>query len=298
MKEASKAPAAWSALLAEAVSKPGLISTAYSRFWNYSVGNQLLALWQCMLRGIEPGPINTFLKWKDLGRSVRKGEKALTLCMPVTISKKFDREAVNPLLVRTGDGAERQLTGPGGIVPEDGTIVTRRVFVYKPHWFVLGQTDGQSYTPAALPEWHEDQALRVLGIERVPFTSLDGNVQGYAAGQTVSVSPVAFYRERTLFHELAHVILGHTAEGELTDSERTPKNLREVEAEAVALICCESLRLGRTEYSRGYLQHWLSGETIPERSAHRIFSAADRILRSGRPCNETATAPEDCEVTV
>ncbi len=44
----------WSALLVEAVNKPGTIMKAYSAFWNYSVGNQILALIQCQLRGIQP----------------------------------------------------------------------------------------------------------------------------------------------------------------------------------------------------------------------------------------------------
>jgi hypothetical protein len=57
-----------SALLVEAVNKPGLIMKAYSAFWPYSIGNQLLALVQCQLRGIQPGPINTFPKWQTLGR--------------------------------------------------------------------------------------------------------------------------------------------------------------------------------------------------------------------------------------
>ena len=34
----------WSALLVEAVNKPGLIMEAYSAFHNYSIGNQILAL--------------------------------------------------------------------------------------------------------------------------------------------------------------------------------------------------------------------------------------------------------------
>ena len=29
------------------------------------------------------------------------------------------------------------------------------------------------------------------------------------------------------------------------------------------------------------IQHWLQGETIPERSAQRIFAAADKILKAG-----------------
>src|SRR6266536_6380117 len=74
----------WSALLVEAVNKPGLIMQAYSAFHQYSVGNQLLALVQCQLRGLEPGPINTFPGWQSLGRNVKRGERALVLCMPIT----------------------------------------------------------------------------------------------------------------------------------------------------------------------------------------------------------------------
>lgn len=60
----------WSALLVEAVNKPGMIMQAYSAFHNYSIGNQILALVQCQLRGLEPGPINTFPGWQALGRNV------------------------------------------------------------------------------------------------------------------------------------------------------------------------------------------------------------------------------------
>ncbi len=68
----------WAALLEEAVRKPGHIHDAYSQFHNYSLGNQLLALFQCLERGIQPGPLATYSKWKELGRFVKKGSKALT----------------------------------------------------------------------------------------------------------------------------------------------------------------------------------------------------------------------------
>jgi antirestriction protein ArdC len=266
MTTRTEAPTAWSALLAEAVSRPGLISEAYRRFWNYSPGNQLLALWQCMLRRIEPGPINTFLHWKDLGRTVKKGERAITLCMPVTVNAKK----------------------VAGADEEKDPDRKRRIFVYKSRWFVLSQTEGKPYVPQELPGWSEEQALATLGIARIPFTHLDGNVQGFACGRSVSVSPIAFAPHRTLFHELAHVVLGHTAQAELTDDERTPRSLGEVEAEGTALICCESLGLGGTEYCRGYLQHWLDSDSIPDTSAQRIFRAADTILRAGRPSEKGA----------
>src|SRR5256885_5480052 len=82
----------WPAILADAVQKPGVSSKAYSMFWNYSVGNQLSALFQCLLRGIEPGPIHTYKGWNELGRHVKKGEKAIVLAMPLTV--KCKREAM------------------------------------------------------------------------------------------------------------------------------------------------------------------------------------------------------------
>ena len=78
------------------------------------------------------------------------------------------------------------------------------------------------------------------------------------------------------------------SEADFTDTERTPKNLREVEAESVALLCCEALNLEGAEYCRGYIQNWLcpaigyNGDAIPEKSAQKIFRAADQILRAGR----------------
>jgi antirestriction protein ArdC len=253
----------WSQLLIDAVKEHGIISSAYHRFWNYSVGNQLLVLFQCMSRKLEPGPINTYLRWKELGRSVVKGEKALTLCMPVTCTAKQSPE----------DLKESEADKPD----------TYTRFVYRPNWFLLSQTTGEPYKPQELPEWSESRALRTLKIERIPFDYLNGNAQGFARQHSIAVSPIAFAPHRTLFHELAHVVLGHTGETEeLSDGEEISGNLREVEAECVALICCESLRLAGAEFCRGYIQHWLQGETILERSAQRIFKAADQILRAGR----------------
>jgi antirestriction protein ArdC len=256
----SDLPISWQTILRDAISRPGTIHEAYSRFHNYSIGNQLLALMQCNARRLQPGPIGTFMRWKEFGRHVRKGEKALTLCMPVTCKAKH--------------------TAPDqqGNETEQETTFTR--FVYRNNWFVLAQTDGAEYKPEPLPDWDESHALATLEIERIAFDDLDGNTQGFATGRKVAVSPVAAMPHKTLFHELAHVVLGHTAEGNLNDgSERTPRNLREVEAECVALLSCESLALAGAEFSRGYIQAW--GNEIPERSAQKIFHAADLILKAG-----------------
>jgi hypothetical protein len=258
----------WSALLVEAVNKPGLIMDAYTAFHHYSIGNQLLALVQCQMRGLEPGPINTFPGWQALGRNVKRGERALILCMPITCKQRNEESA------DTADEANGERTFTS--------------FMHKARWFVIGQTIGEEFTPARLPEWDASRALAALYIEQIAFTDTDGNCQGYARKRQIAINPVAQLPHKTLFHEAAHIILGHTTEAEFTDMERTPKNLREVEAEAVALLCCEALNLDGADYCRGYIQNWLcpalgyNAEAIPEKSAQKIFRAADQILRAGR----------------
>jgi antirestriction protein ArdC len=248
----------WAMLLEQAISEPGEINEAYRRFHGYSLGNQLWAMCQCTVRNIEPGPLASFNRWKELGRYVKKGQRALSLCMPVT--------------------AKRKQVDPEG----NETEGSYRFFVLKKNWFVLSQTEGAEYAPDAIPNWDKQRALSILNINKVPFELLNGNVQGYAApGRKVSVSPLADQPFKTLFHEIAHQLLGHIQADALTDEETTPRNAQEIEAESVAMLCCASLGLPGVEYSRGYIQSWAEGQPISEKSAQRIFAAADKILKAG-----------------
>jgi antirestriction protein ArdC len=247
-------------LLQEAVTKPGTLMRAYSLFWNYSLGNQILALLQANQRGIPLGPIASFNRWKEVGRHVKRGEKAITLCMPVTCKRTIKEQ------------------GPNGT--ETDSEVTFKRFVFRRNWFMLVQTDGAEYRPPSIPPWDRARALRTLAVEEIPFEMMNGNCQGYATGRQIAINPLAQIPAKTTFHELAHIELGHTSEA-VHDSEILPRNLKEVEAEAVALLCLESLGMPGAEYCRGYIQNWLAGAEIPERSAQRIFSAADKILKAG-----------------
>jgi hypothetical protein len=247
----------WQTLLLNAISQPGQLLEAYSAFWNYSFGNQQLAYWQCKTRGLSLGPLASYQSWKDKGRQVRRGEKAIELCMPLLVK---DKESSEPDARRT-------------------------IFTFKRNWFVLAQTDGDELPPAPLPNWDCATALMRLDVQEVRFALLDGNTQGYAQRRTIAINPLAQLPHKTRFHELAHVVLGHTAEAALHDTEQTPRNLREVEAESVALILCETLQLEGAEYCRGYIQDWLrhgGQDAIPAESARKIFHAADTILKAGR----------------
>lgn len=261
--------ATWGELLHSAVHTPGKLLAAYTAFHNYSFGNALLALEQCNCRGIEPGPLNSYKGWLSFNRQVRKGEKGLCLCMPVTYKKSIKDKVANE-----ENDRERQKE-------------IRQRFVFRNYWFVLSQTEGETPYVQSIPGFEIDAALLSLGISRIAFDETNGNVQGFARQREIAINPLAELPLKTTFHEIAHIVLGHTTSRTFVDSEHIERNIREVEAESVALICCESLGLAGAEAARGYIQHWLQGEReISNDSAMRIFATAHTILTAGKRGNE------------
>ena len=255
--------ATWGELLREAVEKPGRMLEAYTVFHNYSFGNALLALEQCTRRNLQPGPLNTYNGWLERKRQVRKGEKGITLCMPMPFKKAAQTDSV-----------QDETTEPQ----------TCYAFRFRAYWFVLAQTEGEDSPIPPIPGFNVDTALCALNITRTPFDELNGNIQGFAHGREIAVNPVAGLPHKTTFHEIAHILLGHCTSEMLVDSEQTARHIREVEAESVALICCETLGLAGADFCRGYIQHWLKTEKeIPNQSAARIFAAASSILKAGTP---------------
>jgi antirestriction protein ArdC len=251
----------WEKLLHDAIFEEGAISTAYSAFWNYPPGNQMAAFFQCLERGIKPGPISTYKKWTDLGRFVKKGEKAIWLCQPF-LAKKEDEKT--------------------------GELIPYTVFKWKPSWFVLDQTDGEEFNwdNHIPPAFSKDTLLEKFQIVEKPFDELNGNIQGYARKREIRINPIADHPFETLIHEVAHILLGHTMEPDFKEEgfEKEARFLCEVEAEAVSLIICESLgKTANSIFSRGYIQGWFQRkEEIPEKNAQRIFKVASDILRAGR----------------
>lgn len=248
----------FSELLTKAVSEKGRLLEAYSAFHNYSFQNQLLALQQCADRGLKISPLSTFLNWQKKGRRVKKGEKALHLCMPVSFKKEVENI--------------------------DGEILeeTKSFFVYRSKFFLLSQTEGENINEQDFKakDWSKADCLKNLNIKLIDFDSINGNTQGYATkGRKIAINPLAQLPIKTLFHEIAHIILGHT---ESIHDFNTPQNIQEVEAESVSLLCLTALNLDGAEYCRGYIQHWLDDNSYPEKSAKKVISATDLILKAGR----------------
>ena len=254
-------------LLKQALTEPGIVSAAYGRFHRFSLGNQILAAVQLQQRSLPLSPIASFNRWKELGRSVSKGQKALSLWMPITVT--------------------RRSTESDGEVSDDNE---RRMTLFKlaPRWFSLEQTEGEDYIePVESPQWDADAALKGLDITLEHFEFMDGNVQGYAVKRRIAVNPMAEYPHKTRFHELAHVVLGHTEAADCHDAASIPRSIQEVEAEGVAFLLCSVLDLPGRDESRGYIQSWLEGEPLPEKSAQRIFSASQKILDAGKPVTQS-----------
>src|SRR5689334_7871549 len=121
----------WNELLKSAITKPGMMLRAYNYFHNYSLGNQLAALVQCDIQEIEPGPINTYPGWQSLNRQVKRGAKALSLCMPLK-AKRQDEAGEDVHFIKN--------------------------FVWKPRWFTLSQTEGEAIEAPKIIGWDKDLA--------------------------------------------------------------------------------------------------------------------------------------------
>lgn len=262
----------WVALLHEAVNVPGLMHDAYRAFHNFSIGNQMLAASQLRARGLPINPLATFKQWIDKGRAVKKGEKAISLIRPITVKKR---------LIEAGEPCD-----------EDGE--TRTIFVPKPNWFSLDQTEGEPFVQETQSTaWDVNLALNKLGITRVPFDHINGNCLGWAlpSQSKVSCSDLAPFPLKTLMHEIAHCKL-HAGRDEETfvDGSELCSSLKEVEAESCAYLVCSALGLSGGEYCRHYIQSWLAGgggEAIPEVNAKRIIRCANEILAAGFPAKQS-----------
>lgn len=280
-REAASKPAiSWADALNRALEEPGVLTTAYRAFHNYSIGNAVLAAIQL---GDRIGPLATFGGWLAKGRAVRKGEKAISLYMPAVVGKKASKKA------------DADADADADVDAEDASSPTqRRIFLLRAHWFSVYQTDPipgkeqMSIEAVEPPAWDAVAALDALGITQEPFGDVNGNMQGYAipSEQRVAVSPVAAFPHKTLFHEIAHCVLRHAAPE--PDGLVLGRSVQEAEAESVAYLLCATLGVdtASASSSRAYIQDWLGDQEAKDgfraKHAARVFAAAQKILKAGQ----------------
>jgi len=99
--------------------------------------------------GFSPA-LASFNRWKELGRHMKRGEKAaITLCMPITVKHET---------VKFVDGTEKTEERP------------MQIFGFKNNSFVLAQADRQAFQPPVVPEWERDPPSITLDqIRRFPI---------------------------------------------------------------------------------------------------------------------------------
>lgn len=241
----------------------GSMSDTYRRMTNYSMGNCALFMYQ----GIEPQPVATYKGWESVGRQVAKGAKAKWVLRPITVKSRYETN-------------------------EDGTPKDITRFKLVRAIFPIADTIGDPLPKTELPHWSQDQADSELSVHRVPFEGFDANMQGYSLGRDYAINPVAKWPEKTHKHELAHIVLGHTAL-DAVGVEAPHKGVREFQAEGTAHFVMTELELQDRfdpAESRAYIQNWLSGETPTDEQVRAVFSATDKILKAGYVKDETEAA--------
>ncbi len=259
----------WSKVIETALTSPGNLFDTYSRFHDYSLGNMVLFRMQNVHEPVAP-----FSVWKKLGRQVVRGARA--------------KEVIVPVLVHE--------LGPDETIEEKRERIARLVgFKVMRAVFGLSDTTGPEIPPRPTPSWNLAQALGKLGIREGPFESPSGNVQGYSHGLEFAINPVAVNPTKTRFHEIGHIVLGHTIPSRYEEY-TTHRGITEFQAEAVAYLAMNEL--GQLDdqtasVSRGYIQHWLRDEQPPDKAIQQVFRATDAILKAGRAAPVSAPLSDE-----
>jgi hypothetical protein len=245
--------------------------TAMSRFHSYSFGNVLEIARQMPTATRVAG----FWTWKNLGRSVKAGQKGIRILAPIVGSRrKKDTEAQTDITKQN----ERILLG------------FRNAYV-----FDILQTDGVD-----LPAMHEVSGDPGENIDRLAAFLKSKGIQlvynekiapalGMSYGGRIAILPGQSKAETfaTLVHETAHELL-HKSERRTA----TTKTVRETEAEAVAFVVGKAVGLVTGSASADYIQLYHGNASLLAESLEVIQQTASVILAALEPPiseEETAT---------
>jgi hypothetical protein len=236
--------------------------TAMSRFHNYSFGNVLEIARQMPTATRVAG----FWTWKNLGRSVKAGQKGIRILAPIVgVRRKKDEEA------------EKDITKQNTRV----VLGFRNAYV-----FDVSQTDGID-----LPELHEVTGdpgeniarltafLKTQGIQLV-YNEKIAPALGMSYGGRIAILPGQSKAEEfsTLVHETAHELL-HKAERRTA----TTKTVRETEAEAVAFVVGKAVGLVAGTASADYIQLYHGNASLLAESLEVIQQTSGVILAALEP---------------
>jgi hypothetical protein len=226
---------------------------AIARFHRYSFHNV------CLIASQRPTATRVagFQTWRSLNRFVRKGEKGIVILAPI--------------LRRRADDADEDSKHIAGF---------RAAYV-----FDVAQTDGEPLPSVAAASGDPGQRTRTLrsaisaqGIELNDLDDLGGTLGTSAGGRIQIVKGLSPAEEFVvLVHEFAHELLHHAAD------RPESRDVRELEAEAVAYVVGEAIGLHVGDAARDYIHLYHGGRDGLLASMDRIRAAATAIIAAVDP---------------
>lgn len=235
-----------------------------ARFHRYSLGNTLLI----MCQRPDATQVAGFHKWKELGRTVKKGEKGIAILAPMLLKNQG----------RDEDGDQAQQHPRENDSDEERVLRFRVVYV-----FDISQTEGEE-----LPEFARPQGDPGVYLDRLKSLVSDMDIEleyqedlsgadGYSTGGLIALRAGLPPAEEfsTLVHELTHECLHH---GE--KREGTTKQSRELEAESVAFVVSQAVGIDSGTASSDYIQLYRGTKEALAQSLDAIRATSARILEA------------------
>lgn len=237
----------------------------HSSFHKYSLNNTILIYMQQPKASLVTG----FKAWQKLGRSVKKGEKAIQILAPSPYETQVEKTRQN---AQGKDEAYSEKVKRMGF---------RAVSV-----FDLSQTDGKELPQLCKRLEGNSQAAEIIYNTISEFSEFPISIQPIGSGANGFFNReknVIGIREglamdqmaKTLVHEYSHAKL-HGKDGQFD----LPSNVKEVQVEAVAFMVCEHFGLDSSQYSFDYLASWSSSYSLDELKSHMntIMKTAGDII--------------------
>lgn len=243
-----------------------------SKFRQYSFNNRFLILCQ----NPSATRVNSFKRWNELGRKIKPNEKSLKILAPkmgkITEKVLVNAEPDNSTEEPKYEYREKNVLKGYTAVPV----------------FDISQTEGEDLTIEKVCadltgqvdklDAYFDCARKVVPI---PIKIEEYKTDNHATKGYCSKNEIVVYRNpalqmlKTLIHEMAHVLLGHTADGN-----DMPRSDKECQAESVAYIVSSVLGFDVSDYSFEYVAGWSDGGDIGavKKSLTEIVKVSELIL--------------------
>jgi antirestriction protein ArdC len=239
--------------------------TAMSQFHNYSFNNLMLIA----LQRPDATHVAGFQAWKQLGRSVKKGEQGIRILAPIVLKQKPDQEGLSESK-QDADLAEQ---------PKRMLVGFKVVSV-----FDISQTSGEPLPDIGTVNGEPGENLariesliRSKGIE-LQYQEL-GAAEGLSKGGTIVIQPDLGSAKTfsVLAHELAHEML-HKGERRT----ETSKQQRELEAEAVAFVVCHAFGIESVSHASDYIPLYKGDAELLGKSLDYFRQTAAEIISKVR----------------